>query len=108
MARNFRPVIPKNSIQSDSRGQAESQVVQELGCQGTVAQCQGFAHTVSNPGGSLEATRRSFNRDFLLALAAEFNAIFQRCNLLFVSKFPPKPPAPPPPEPLPPSALSSI
>jgi hypothetical protein len=25
-----------------------------------------------NPGGSLEATRRSFNRDFLLALAADF------------------------------------
>src|SRR5262249_36271488 len=27
---------------------------------------------VGNPGGSLEATRRSFNRDFLLALAADF------------------------------------
>jgi hypothetical protein len=26
----------------------------------------------SNPGGSLEATRRSFNKDFLLALAADF------------------------------------
>jgi len=25
-----------------------------------------------NPGGSLEATRRSFNKDFLLALAADF------------------------------------
>jgi len=25
-----------------------------------------------NPGGSLETTRRSFNRDFLLALAADF------------------------------------
>src|SRR5262245_53011493 len=25
-----------------------------------------------NPGGSLEATRRSFNRDFLLALSADF------------------------------------
>ena len=25
-----------------------------------------------NPGGSVEATRRSFNRDFLLALAADF------------------------------------
>ena len=32
-----------------------------------------FAPGVSgNPGGSLEATRRSFNRDFLLALAADF------------------------------------
>src|SRR6516164_8374671 len=27
---------------------------------------------VGNPGGSLEATRRSFNKDFLLALAADF------------------------------------
>src|SRR6516164_6923729 len=27
---------------------------------------------VANPGGSLEATRRSFNKDFLLALAADF------------------------------------
>jgi len=27
---------------------------------------------VINPGGSLEATRRSFNKDFLLALAADF------------------------------------
>jgi 2-oxoglutarate dehydrogenase complex dehydrogenase (E1) component-like enzyme len=26
----------------------------------------------ANPGGSLEATRRSFNKDFLLALAADF------------------------------------
>jgi hypothetical protein len=25
-----------------------------------------------NPGGSLEATRRSFNKEFLLALAADF------------------------------------
>src|SRR5258706_15957409 len=25
-----------------------------------------------NPGGSVEATRRSFNKDFLLALAADF------------------------------------
>jgi hypothetical protein len=25
-----------------------------------------------NPGGSLEATRRSFNKDFLLALATDF------------------------------------
>ncbi len=32
-----------------------------------------FAPGVSgNPGGSLEATRRSFNKDFLLALAADF------------------------------------
>jgi len=28
--------------------------------------------TAGNPGGSLEATRRSFNRDFLLALATDF------------------------------------
>jgi hypothetical protein len=28
--------------------------------------------TLGNPGGSLEATRRSFNKDFLLALAADF------------------------------------
>jgi hypothetical protein len=27
---------------------------------------------ISDPGGSLEATRRSFNKDFLLALAADF------------------------------------
>ena len=27
-----------------------------------------------NPGGSLEATRRSFNKDFLLALAADFKS----------------------------------
>jgi len=27
---------------------------------------------LGNPGGSLEATRRSFNKDFLLALAADF------------------------------------
>src|SRR5215831_11736095 len=27
---------------------------------------------MGNPGGSLEATRRSFNKDFLLALAADF------------------------------------
>ena len=27
---------------------------------------------IGNPGGSLEATRRSFNKDFLLALAADF------------------------------------
>ena len=26
----------------------------------------------ANPGGSLEATRRSFNKDFLLALATDF------------------------------------
>ena len=32
-----------------------------------------FAPGVSgNPGGSLEATRRSFNKDFLLALATDF------------------------------------
>ena len=32
-----------------------------------------FAPGVSgNPGGSLEATRRAFNKDFLLALAADF------------------------------------
>ena len=28
--------------------------------------------TAAYPGGSLEATRRSFNKDFLLALAADF------------------------------------
>jgi len=31
-----------------------------------------LAYVIGNPGGSLEATRRSFNRDFLLALAADF------------------------------------
>src|SRR5262245_46332158 len=31
-----------------------------------------FMRAVGNPGGSLEATRRSFNKDFLLALAADF------------------------------------
>ena len=30
-----------------------------------------LAYVIGNPGGSLEATRRSFNRDFLLALAAD-------------------------------------
>jgi hypothetical protein len=30
------------------------------------------AADATNPGGSLEATRRSFNKDFLLALAADF------------------------------------
>ena len=46
--RIFRPVVAKNSIQSDSRGQAESQVVQELGCQGRRSVPGGcFAHTVS-------------------------------------------------------------
>src|SRR5262249_21414098 len=45
---SFRPVVAKNSIQSDSRGQAESQVVQELGCQGRRSVPGGcFAHTVS-------------------------------------------------------------
>src|SRR5262245_36052674 len=29
-------------------------------------------HGFGNPGGSSEATRRSFNKDFLLALAADF------------------------------------
>ncbi|MGA7209470.1 MAG: hypothetical protein WBX78_11360 [Pseudolabrys sp.] len=27
---------------------------------------------LGNPGGSLEASRRSFNKDFLLALTADF------------------------------------
>src|SRR5262249_22612384 len=31
-----------------------------------------FADSCGNPGGSLEATHRSFNKDFLLALAADF------------------------------------
>ena len=31
-----------------------------------------FMSLPGNPGGSLEATRRSFNKDFLLALAADF------------------------------------
>ena len=31
-----------------------------------------FPIQIGNPGGSLEATRRSFNKDFLLALAADF------------------------------------
>jgi len=30
------------------------------------------ASPIGNPGGSPEATRRSFNKDFLLALAADF------------------------------------
>jgi len=29
----------------------------------------------ANPGGSLEATRRSFNKDFLLALTADFKKL---------------------------------
>ena len=36
-----------------------------------------------HPGGSLEATRRSFNKDFLLALAADFKkhgaAAIEKC-----------------------------
>ena len=39
-----------------------------------VIQIEAHHHVVvtGNPGGSLEATRRSFNKDFLLALAADF------------------------------------
>ena len=33
-----------------------------------------------NPGGSLEATRRSFNKDFLLALAADFKSTAPRLS----------------------------
>ena len=34
--------------------------------------CEDLEWSQGNPGGSLEATRRSFNKDFLLALAADF------------------------------------
>src|SRR5215831_14248460 len=33
---------------------------------------EGRSGRIGNPGGSLEATRRSFNKDFLLALADDF------------------------------------
>jgi hypothetical protein len=40
-----------------------------------------FAPGVSgNPGGSLEATRRSFNKDFLLALATDFRSMAPRLS----------------------------
>ena len=41
-------------------------------CYGALDPPVGGTFHFGNPGGSLEATRRSFNKDFLLALAADF------------------------------------